>query len=180
LDKLSDEKLVILYQKGKREAFDELTERYVEEVYRFSLYKTKNVEAAEDLTQDTFLKLISGLRNLRDPKKVKPYIFNITKNLYKESYRKKEREKRREKIHSEMFNDNNSPDINIDEIAEEVETHLRQLPNDNKMRDCFIFKHGYDWTIAKIAKKLYLSANQVCHRLKQAQRIYENYSQKTK
>ena len=179
MDKSHDEKLVILYLKGKREAFNELTERYAEEVRRFSLHLTKNVEAADDLTQDTFLKLLSRLRDLRDPKKVRPYIFNITKNLYKENYRKKEREKRREKIHSEMLNGNNNPDANIDEIAEEAEVYLRLLPNDNKMRDCFIFRHARDWTIEKIAKYFNLTENQVRYRLKQAQGIYEDYFKKT-
>jgi len=179
LDKLSDEKLVILYLKGKKEAFDELTERYVEEVHRFSLYLTKNVEAAKDLTQDTFLKLISRLRNLRDPKKVRPFIFNVTGNLYKESFRKKRREKRREKIYSEMLDDNKNPNANIDEIAEEVEVYLRLLPNDNKIRDCFIFRHTRGWTIEKIAEYFNLTENQVRYRLKQALEIYEDYFKKT-
>lgn len=180
MDKLSDEKLVILYQKGKKEAFDELIEKYVDEIHRFIVCRTGDSNLADDLTQDTIIKLISGLRNLRNPKKVRSYIFTVAANFCNQDCRRDIREKKREKIHSEMLNDNNNPDANIDEIAEEAEAYLRQLPNDNKIRDCFIFRHARGWTIEKIAGHFNLTENQVRYRLKQAQEIYEDYFKKTK
>ena len=46
---------------GNREAFGELYERHVGRVYRYLLYMAKNVDVAEDLTEETFLQALAAI-----------------------------------------------------------------------------------------------------------------------
>ena len=46
---------------GDREAFGELYERHVRRVYRYLLYMAKDVDVAEDLTEETFLQALAAI-----------------------------------------------------------------------------------------------------------------------
>jgi len=46
---------------GDREAFGELYERHVGRVYRYLLYMAKDVDVAEDLTEETFLQALAAI-----------------------------------------------------------------------------------------------------------------------
>jgi len=46
---------------GDREAFGELYERHVGRVYRYLLYIAKDVDVAEDLTEETFLQALAAI-----------------------------------------------------------------------------------------------------------------------
>ena len=54
-----DEKLMELYQNGSDLAFNEIYLRYAGRIYSFFFKKTANASASQDLTQETFLKLLS-------------------------------------------------------------------------------------------------------------------------
>lgn len=49
---------------------------------RFCLSLTKNVQLAEDVKQDTLVRIIEKLPTLRDPKNLRSWAFQIAKNLY--------------------------------------------------------------------------------------------------
>ncbi|MBK8982467.1 MAG: hypothetical protein IPM38_09160 [Ignavibacteria bacterium] len=54
----TDEELMLLYQKnGDVKIFDELVFRYKERIINFVYKYTNNISDAEDLTQDSFIKL---------------------------------------------------------------------------------------------------------------------------
>ena len=54
---LEDWELVALAKQGNHEAFHNLVERYKSSIYTFSLYLTRNVQNAEDIVQETFIRL---------------------------------------------------------------------------------------------------------------------------
>ncbi len=69
--------------------FDELYRKYKSHVYRFSYYLTQNRHEADDLFQETWLRVVrylSGTKNIQDYRK---WIFTITANLHKDVLRKK-------------------------------------------------------------------------------------------
>lgn len=52
------EALVTLAQQGDAEAFGQIYDRYVDQVYRYVYVRTGNREAAEDITSETFLRAL--------------------------------------------------------------------------------------------------------------------------
>ena len=61
----SDERLIERFQSGERDAFDEIARRYRPRLLRFLRLRTRSLESAEDLTQETLLKAFASLGALR-------------------------------------------------------------------------------------------------------------------
>ncbi|WP_053366482.1 RNA polymerase sigma factor [Bacillus sp. FJAT-27245] len=57
-----------------------LYEEYYKDVYQFALYFTNNKQEAEDITQDTFIKAMRNIHQLKDPTKKKTWILSIARN----------------------------------------------------------------------------------------------------
>ncbi|TCP29907.1 RNA polymerase sigma factor (sigma-70 family) [Scopulibacillus darangshiensis] len=71
---------------------DEITylyRQYVQEVYSFLAYFTGNEQEAEDLTQETFIKVIKSYHSYRRQSSIKTWIFSIAKKTAIDHYRKK-------------------------------------------------------------------------------------------
>lgn len=60
---MGEKELVKRCQKGDKKAFEELVERFYPYVSGFLLKTTRNSILAEDLTQETFLKMIRNIEN---------------------------------------------------------------------------------------------------------------------
>ena len=61
----TDEQLALLYVKGDNEAFDELLSRNQKDIYSYILFFVHNPEIANDIFQETFVKVISKLQEGR-------------------------------------------------------------------------------------------------------------------
>lgn len=57
-----------------------LYEEFYRDVYQFSLYFTNNKQEAEDITQDTFIKAMKNIHQLKDSGKKKTWILSIARN----------------------------------------------------------------------------------------------------
>lgn len=64
------------------EEFEVIYDTYFKDVYKFILSLTKNSVIAEDIVQDTFIKALKNIKNLKDSTKIKPWLFQIAKNTY--------------------------------------------------------------------------------------------------
>ena len=60
---LSDNELVTLYVNGDESALKTLIQRHEKRVFSYILLSVKNRELAEDIFQDTFIKVINTLRS---------------------------------------------------------------------------------------------------------------------
>lgn len=67
--------------------FDELYERYFQRIYQFIYYMVSDPSLAEDLTQETFLRVYKG--QFRNDAALGTYIRKIARNIVYDSYRKK-------------------------------------------------------------------------------------------
>ncbi len=88
---LSDEALILEFQRGSRAAFDELFERYREPLYRFFRRRITGVERAEDLTQETFLAVIRGIARYEPRALFRTYLYGIALKLVAAHRRKQTR-----------------------------------------------------------------------------------------
>lgn len=61
---------------------------YFEDVYRFLLSLSKNKDIAQDITSETFLKVIYNSKKIENTTNIKAYIFTTAKNTYINYYKK--------------------------------------------------------------------------------------------
>jgi RNA polymerase sigma factor (sigma-70 family) len=74
-----DELLVVRCQLGERTAFDEMVQRWHEPLGRFVRRLVGNDEAAKDVTQDIWLRVLRGVGRLSDGSKLRPWLFSIAR-----------------------------------------------------------------------------------------------------
>jgi RNA polymerase sigma-70 factor (ECF subfamily) len=72
-----------------QEEFDSLYQEYRSAVFSFACYLTQNSGEAEDLFQETWLRVVHHLPKKVEKSSAKAWVFTITANLHKDSLRKK-------------------------------------------------------------------------------------------
>ena len=77
--------------KGDRSAFQRLYLEYSDIVYNLALSYTKNIEEAEEVTQDVFTKVYLNNSKFKGNAKLKTWIYRITVNTSLDYLRKKKR-----------------------------------------------------------------------------------------
>ncbi len=90
LKQLSDQDLVCLFRNGDEKAISELIFRYQSNIYTSIYLMVKDRYIAEDLFQDTFLKIVNNLRKDRysEQGKFLPWALRIAHNLCIDYFRK--------------------------------------------------------------------------------------------
>jgi len=78
---ISDEALMLDFQYGSRQAFEELYERYRGPLYGFFRRRLNGDQRAEDLTQETFLAVIRAADRYTPSALVRTYLYGIAMNL---------------------------------------------------------------------------------------------------
>lgn len=89
----SDEELMRYYQEGREEAFSVLFERHSRRVLGFLSKKLGNVQSAQDLTQEVFLKLHRSRMQYTATLPFVPWLFSITRSVWIDGLKKKKNEK---------------------------------------------------------------------------------------
>jgi RNA polymerase sigma-70 factor (ECF subfamily) len=87
----SDENLILEFQRGSQEAFDELFARYREAIYGFFRRRLPDRQRAEDLTQETFLVIIRSASRYEPRSLVRTYLYGIALKLVAAERRKASR-----------------------------------------------------------------------------------------
>ena len=65
---------------GDAEAFDRFVEHFRAKIFQYSWLMCGQREDAEDVAQDTLLKAFESFNQLREPARVRPWIFRIARN----------------------------------------------------------------------------------------------------
>jgi len=65
---------------GDANAFDRFVEHFRAKIFNYSWLMCGQREDAEDVAQDTLLKVFESLDQLRDPERVRPWVFRIARN----------------------------------------------------------------------------------------------------
>ena len=89
---ISDEALMLDFQRGSRLAFDELFARYHEPLYCFFRRRLGSGESADDLTQETFLAVIRATARYEPRALVRTYLYGIAFKLLAAERRKRARD----------------------------------------------------------------------------------------
>ena len=91
LGELSDEELVTAHLNGRGEAFDALYERYRDRLVHFVTRKTGDGDRAQDLVQETFIRVTRHLHRFDTTKKFSTWVYTIASNLSKNELRNRSR-----------------------------------------------------------------------------------------
>lgn len=73
----------------KRLDINEIYDNYYRDVYHFALYFTNSKQEAEDITQETFIKIMKSINTLKDPYRLKTWILSIARNTAMDLHRKR-------------------------------------------------------------------------------------------
>jgi RNA polymerase sigma-70 factor, ECF subfamily len=87
---LSDQDLVARARKGSEKAYRELLGRYQRPVFSLIFRMVRDRERAEDLAQETFVRVFNNIDRYDDRYKFSSWIFKIANNLTIDSIRRKE------------------------------------------------------------------------------------------
>lgn len=138
---------------GDQQAFDRLIRMYYEYVIGFLLKATSNKTLAEDLTQETFLKMIQNIEkfNLKGTAGFGTWLIAIAKNCYIDYLRKN-------RIHHENIENiyvedecNLEDDFERKSEYEQVMSVMKTLPPEQAL--AIKLKYVEDMTLAQIAEQ---------------------------
>lgn len=85
---LSDQELMRLVQAGDYSPASEIYDRYSGRIYNFALRFLKSPEAAEDATQEVFVKMLKHANQFNGDAKLSTWLFSITANWCRDHLRK--------------------------------------------------------------------------------------------
>lgn len=92
--RLTDEALVASYAEGSNEAFDILLNRYRGKVFSYIFHIVKNQDVADDIFQETFVKIIMTIKQGRyvETGKFSAWVTRIARNLVIDYFRQEKSE----------------------------------------------------------------------------------------
>ncbi|MCC7515392.1 MAG: sigma-70 family RNA polymerase sigma factor, partial [Bacteroidia bacterium] len=90
---LNDRELVEMYQQGNEDCLTVLIERHQKRIFSAILFLVNNRELAEDIFQDTFVKVINTLKkgSYNEEGKFLPWVLRISHNLVIDHFRRNQR-----------------------------------------------------------------------------------------
>ncbi len=173
---LNDQELVQAYIKGDQSAIESLITRHRSKVYTYIILTIKNQQLAEDLFQETFIKVIQSLRGgkYKDNGRFLSWVIRIAHNLIIDHFRK---EKQMNSISNDdtevdLFNSQKFSDKNIEEIIvssqikSELRTLINELPSDQ--REVVLLRHYGELSFKEIADQTGVSINTALGRMRYA------------
>ncbi len=176
IQNLEDNVLVQQFIDGDQNSLEILISRHKKRVYTYILLIVKNPQLAEDIFQDTFIKVIKSLRRgkYQDKGKFVSWVLRISHNLVIDYYRK-------QKYQNTISNDDNEYDLlnskslaedNIEDILvqDQIMSHVRllvdHLPDDQ--RNVVYLRHYCGLSFKEIADQTGVSINTALGRMRYA------------
>jgi len=90
---LTDEQLMRMFQEGDEQAYNQLVIKYKDRILNYIINFTGDYESAQDLAQDTFLKVYIKKQSYKEIAKFSTWLYTIAGNLAKTELRKIKRRK---------------------------------------------------------------------------------------
>jgi RNA polymerase sigma-70 factor (ECF subfamily) len=173
---LSDQALVQAFLNGDESSIETLINRHRTKVYTYILLTIKNQSLAEDLFQETFIKVIQSLRRgkYRDNGRFISWVIRIAHNLIIDHFRK---EKQLNAISNDdtevdLFNNKKFADDNIEQllVSEQIRRDLRKLINElpDDQKEVVLLRHFGELSFKEISEHTGVSINTALGRMRYA------------
>lgn len=172
---ISDHELLLSYQEGNDTAIELLINRHKDRVYTAIYLFVRDKYLAEDIFQDTFIKVIDTLKKgkYKEEGKFLPWVLRISHNLCIDFFRKTKRMPAvttREGF--DIFNilpfaaDNAEQKMVKDQMHDKVRALVDTLPTEQK--EVVILRHYANMSFKQIAKITNVSINTALGRMRYA------------
>lgn len=169
----NNEEIILKAKSGDQEAITQIYNENVNKVYFLCLKFLKNSDDANDITQDTFVKVFTSLDQLKNPSALSSWILTIAANLCKNHLKKSNRFIASDEDDETIFNIEETDDAFIPEqSADNAETRrlvmeiIDRLPDGQRM--AIILFYYNEMSIKEIAEVLECTENAVKLRLNHA------------
>jgi len=168
-----DHVLIQMYLDGDAEALSSLVERYKDKIYTSIYLLVKDKYLAEDIFQDTFIKIIDTVNSGRytDEGKFLPWAMRIAHNLCVDHFRKiKRRPAIKTSDDRDIFEVLNFSEAGVDEKMMQNQSNARvrmmldMLPQDQK--EVIIMRHFAELSFKEIARITDCSINTALGRMR--------------
>jgi RNA polymerase sigma-70 factor (ECF subfamily) len=173
---LNDEQLVAEYQESnENELFEILYQRYSQKVFQKCLSLTKDSEAAQDFTQDIFIKVFNKLDSFQNRSTFSTWLYSVTHHYCLDQIRIGKRFTT-ESLSAELQNRFSTSDdsISLDERLETLELVVNTLPDEDIMM--LRLKYEHNRSVRDLARQYNLTESAVKMRLKRTRdRLQQRY-----
>lgn len=176
LSELKDKELVERFIAGNEHAVEILINRHKNRVYTYIYLIVKNNQLAEDIFQDTFIKVIKSLQKGKYQEKgiFVSWVVRIAHNLIIDHFRKEKNQRTYSNDDSEMdvFNSKKFSDDTIedelvsDQITRDVRKLIMHLPEEQ--REVVLLRHYGGLSFKEIAQQTGVSINTALGRMRYA------------
>ena len=173
---ISDKELISRYLAGEESALEKLVRRHKNRVFAYILMIVKDKQLADDIFQDTFIKVINTMRagSYKEEGKFVQWVMRIAHNLIIDYFRKSKRI---------PVIDNNSDDFDIfdtikfqdasiedklikEQIHEDLRNLIEFLPAEQK--EVLYMRHYFEMSFKDIAEQTEVSINTALGRMRYA------------
>lgn len=164
---IDDALLVIRCQLGERRAFDALIARWAAPVASYARRVSESDDAAAELTQDIWLRVLRGIDRLHDPERFRAWLFGIAHRAFVDALRRRYRMLPSLDDDVGQVADEEVPEE--DEDFERMERGLARLPPVE--REILTLFYLHELTIEETAGALAIPPGTVKSRLHRARRL---------
>lgn len=172
----SDYELVEEFVNGRDSAIEVLIRRHQKRVYSYILLLVKKQDVAEDIFQETFIKVIKSLKEGRyvDANRFTSWVMRIAHNLIIDHFRREKQAKMLSKdayevdiLNHPKYSDKTvEEEIVFEQILTDVRALIDQLPDDQ--REVVMLRHYADLSFKEIAEQTNVSINTALGRMRYA------------
>jgi RNA polymerase sigma factor (sigma-70 family) len=172
---ISDQELINLYIQGDHTCLEELISRHKNKIFSYILTVVKDRHLAEDLFQDTFMKVINTIKsgNYKEEGKFIQWAMRIAHNLTIDYFRKSKRFPTVENGGEyDIFETLNMMDRSVeqrlvfDQVLKDVRRLVDYLPPEQ--RQVVLMRHYEDLSFKEIADQTDVSINTALGRMRYA------------
>ncbi len=176
INELNDNELVQRFVEGDQNSLEVLIHRHKNRVYSYILLIVKNQELAEDIFQETFIKVIRSLKRGKyvENGKFVSWVLRISHNLIIDHFRKEKLQGTvsNDSIEVDLFNSQKFSEATIEDqmvnsqILSEVKDLVKELPEDQQQ--VIYMRHYMDMSFKEIAEQTGVSINTALGRMRYA------------
>ncbi len=160
-EQIVDEILVMDCQSGRSQALDMLVGRWQKRLWRYACRLTGDSEAAWEVTQESWLGIVRGIRRLNDPARFRPWAYRIVTNKANDWIKRKS--KRAAPQTDELIDKPSRDDRQANETSADLQAILRRLGE--RSRTVLTLYYLEEFGLAEIARILHVPAGTVKSRL---------------
>ncbi|MES2176863.1 MAG: sigma-70 family RNA polymerase sigma factor [Gemmatimonadota bacterium] len=165
---LADELLGIRCQLGEPGAMDALVERWHPSLWRYVRGLASDDDAAAEAVQDVWLRVVHGISRLREPARLRAWLFGIARRVMMDRLRQAYAEPERAELDLTEVAAPDDTDDRTEDLAQ-MRDALSMMPVTE--RDALVLFYLKELTLAQMAEVLAVPVGTVKSRLFRARRL---------